>query len=94
MGITRSKSNVTVVVDEVAPELDVETLGRQRPEVFSSTWMEVAFVGSMLISLAMGVSNLEQAVGLWVFFVNCQLIRIRTFSSEASRLCSQDSSDP
>lgn len=35
--------------------IDVEKLGRQRPEVFSSTLMEVAFVISILGSLSMAV---------------------------------------
>lgn len=44
-------------VSEGLPKtLDVEKLGRQRPAVFSSTWLEVSFVASMLGSLAMAVS--------------------------------------
>ncbi|KND91920.1 Drug resistance protein [Tolypocladium ophioglossoides CBS 100239] len=46
-----------VTIQEVSEDLlralDVEKLGRQRPAVFSSTWLEVAFVISMLGSLAM-----------------------------------------
>lgn len=41
--------------------IDVEKLGRQRPEVFSSTLMEVAFVISILgsLSMAVGLSPLD-----------------------------------
>ncbi|KAF7542416.1 hypothetical protein G7Z17_g11592 [Cylindrodendrum hubeiense] len=50
----RSKSESTVVVvDEIPEELDLENLGRKRPDVFSSTWTEAIFVGSMLMCLSM-----------------------------------------
>ena len=45
---------------EEAAAIDVEKLGRQRPEVFASTWREVAFVVSSLGSLAMVVSNSQE----------------------------------
>lgn len=50
--------NVTVVeVDERREELNAEILGRQRPEVFTSAWSEVAFVASMLVALSMAVCS-------------------------------------
>ncbi|KOS22816.1 Drug resistance protein [Escovopsis weberi] len=50
-----SLGDVTVVAEasEDAKAIDVQKLGRQRPEVFKSTWMEVAFVVSVVFSLAM-----------------------------------------
>ena len=49
----------TAVSSEAIPQSqDVEKLGRQRPEVFSSTWMEIAFVASMLGALAMAVCGI------------------------------------
>ncbi|KPM45310.1 hypothetical protein AK830_g1142 [Neonectria ditissima] len=44
---------IAVAVDEIPEELDVEKLGRKRPDVFSSTWTEAVFVGSMLMCLSM-----------------------------------------
>lgn len=46
---------VAVAVDEIPEELDVEKLGRKRPDVFSSAWTEAVFVGSMLMCLSMAV---------------------------------------
>ncbi|KAH8736509.1 major facilitator superfamily domain-containing protein [Ilyonectria robusta] len=40
-------------MDEIPEELDVEILGRKRPDVFSSTLTEAIFVGSMLMCLSM-----------------------------------------
>jgi hypothetical protein len=42
--------------------VDPVRLGRQRPEVFSSTWTEVAFVLSVLMSLAMAVRLAPTAI--------------------------------
>ncbi|KAL7924537.1 major facilitator superfamily domain-containing protein [Trichoderma austrokoningii] len=39
--------------DELSQTIDVEKLGRQRPAAFSSAWMEIAFVISILGSLSM-----------------------------------------
>ncbi|EHK50283.1 hypothetical protein TRIATDRAFT_45374 [Trichoderma atroviride IMI 206040] len=39
--------------DELSQTIDVEKLGRQRPAAFSSAWMEIAFVVSILGSLSM-----------------------------------------
>lgn len=50
-----SSTDTLVAVEENSEVLDVEKLGRQRPDAFSSTWTEVAFVTSILISLAMAV---------------------------------------
>ena len=47
--------DIAIAVDEKPEELDVEALGRKRPDVFTSAWMEVAFVGCMLVSLSMAV---------------------------------------
>ncbi|KAI9158231.1 Drug resistance protein [Paramyrothecium foliicola] len=48
------RDDSTIANDVVDARLqDLEKLGRQRPEVFSSIWMEVAFVSSMLGALAM-----------------------------------------
>jgi hypothetical protein len=56
MGNFSSESLSTVVaVDEVPEKFDAEKLGRKRPEVFSSTFVEVVFVGSMLMCLSMAV---------------------------------------
>lgn len=49
-------ATVREVSEESPQTLDVERLGRQRPADFSSTWLEVAFVVSLLGSLAMAVS--------------------------------------
>lgn len=46
---------VTEVVEDLSQTIDIEKLGRQRPEVFSSTWQEVAFVISIIGSLCMAV---------------------------------------
>lgn len=46
---------VTETDGELVQAIDVEKLGRQRPAAFSSTWMEVAFVISILGSLSMAV---------------------------------------
>jgi len=35
--------------------IDIEKLGRERPAAFSSTWLEIAFVTAMLVSLSMAV---------------------------------------
>ncbi|PHH84487.1 hypothetical protein CDD83_1860 [Cordyceps sp. RAO-2017] len=54
--MTSQEPAVTVqeVSEELPPQrLDVEKLGRQRPADFSSTWLEVAFVTSMLGALSM-----------------------------------------
>ncbi|KAF4465079.1 major facilitator superfamily transporter [Fusarium albosuccineum] len=40
-------------MEEVPDEFDFEKLGRKRPEVFKSTWTEVAFIISMVTSLTM-----------------------------------------
>ncbi|KAK5988070.1 Efflux pump terJ-like protein [Cladobotryum mycophilum] len=52
-----SPSTNVVAITEASEDLphvtDVDKLGRQRPEVFSSAWMEVAFVISVLFSLGM-----------------------------------------
>lgn len=53
---TLADTLVTLELDRAQP-LDVEKLGRQRPEFFSSIWTEVAFVTSILISLSMAVST-------------------------------------
>lgn len=45
--------------DELPQTIDVEKLGRQRPESFSSIWMEIAFVVSILGSLSMAVGHLS-----------------------------------
>jgi hypothetical protein len=45
--------------DELSQAIDVEKLGRQRPAAFSSAWMEVAFVVSILGSLSMAVGLLS-----------------------------------
>jgi hypothetical protein len=43
--------------DELSQTIDVEKLGRQRPAAFSSAWMEIAFVVSILGSLSMAVGT-------------------------------------
>lgn len=43
--------------DELSQTIDVEKLGRQRPAAFSSAWMEIAFVVSILGSLSMAVGH-------------------------------------
>jgi hypothetical protein len=60
-----------------AEAVDVQKLGRCRPGVFASTWKEVAFVASMLGSLAMAVSTLFPPYHekLWA-----NLIYLRTLS--------------
>lgn len=45
--------------DELSQPIDVEKLGRQRPAAFSSAWMEIAFVVSILGSLSMAVGHLS-----------------------------------
>jgi hypothetical protein len=45
--------------DELSQTIDVEKLGRQRPAAFSSAWMEIAFVVSILGSLSMAVGHLS-----------------------------------
>lgn len=47
--------------DDARHAIDVEKLGRQRPDVFPTTWHEVAFVASILGSLAMAVSAVVSA---------------------------------
>lgn len=42
-------------VDKLSTTLNIEELGRQRPAVFTSAWMEIAFVASMLGALGMAV---------------------------------------
>lgn len=56
--VNKPVQDAVVLVAETDDELsqttiDVEKLGRQRPEAFSSTWMEIAFVVSILGSLSM-----------------------------------------
>lgn len=46
---------IHVVVDEIPEEFSPEIIGRKRPDVFTSAWREVVFVGSMLVALAMAV---------------------------------------
>jgi hypothetical protein len=46
-------------MDEAPKVIDVEKLGRQRPEVFASAWSEAAFATSLLLSLTMSVSSLK-----------------------------------
>lgn len=41
--------------DEKQQVIDLDKLGRQRPEIFSSTAKEIAFVVSMLGALTMAV---------------------------------------
>ena len=51
-----SSEETLVEVKEAGPgTLNVEELGRRRPDVFSSIWVEVAFITSVLVSLAMAV---------------------------------------
>lgn len=50
---------VTETDDELSQTIDVEKLGRQRPAAFSSAWMEIAFVVSILGSLSMAVGHLS-----------------------------------
>lgn len=52
---SNSESTIVVMVDEIPEELDLEILGRKRPDVFSSTLTEAIFVGSMLMCLSMAV---------------------------------------
>ncbi|KAH7134347.1 major facilitator superfamily domain-containing protein [Dactylonectria macrodidyma] len=52
-GNDHQSESIVVVVDEVPEELDLEKLGRKRPDAFSSTWTEAVFVGSMLMCLSM-----------------------------------------
>lgn len=59
MGNKIESRSTTVGVHEVPEEFDVERLGRKRPEVFSSTFVEVVFVGSMLMCLSMAVRTPE-----------------------------------
>lgn len=47
--------STTETDDELLQDIDVEKLGRQRPAAFSSAWMEIAFVISILGSLSMAV---------------------------------------
>jgi hypothetical protein len=46
-------------MDEALKTIDLEKLGRQRPETFASAWREVAFASSLLVSLTMAVSASE-----------------------------------
>ena len=48
--------------DAKSEAVDVHKLGRCRPAIFASTWKEVAFVASMLGSLAMAVSTVFSIV--------------------------------
>lgn len=54
-GTGKKSPDITVVVEEISEEANAEILGRKRPEIFTSTWSEVAFVGSMLVALSMAV---------------------------------------
>jgi len=42
--------------------IDIEKLGRERPAAFSSTWLEIAFVTAMLVSLSMAVRTLSTTI--------------------------------
>lgn len=62
--VNKPVQDAVVLVAETDDErsqttIDVEKLGRQRPEAFSSTWMEIAFVVSILGSLSMAVGHLS-----------------------------------
>ncbi|RSL71937.1 hypothetical protein CEP54_001066 [Fusarium duplospermum] len=46
------EADIRITIEEIPEEFDLARLGRQRPEVFKSTWTEVAFVASMVTSLA------------------------------------------
>lgn len=56
MALLEPVVTVREVSEDLPRTIDVEKLGRQRPAEFSSTWLEVAFIVSMLGSLAMAVS--------------------------------------
>lgn len=79
MDMVNNKRNAAVMVDDdrdwetiISTEQPEETpleaakLGRQRPDVFRSTWCEVAFVASILGSMAMGVSLTPTHYQRWV----------------------------
>ncbi|KAF4509103.1 hypothetical protein G6O67_005406 [Ophiocordyceps sinensis] len=53
MALLEPVVTVREVSEDLPRTIDVEKLGRQRPAEFSSTWLEVAFIVSMLGSLAM-----------------------------------------
>ena len=40
---------------EAQPEMDIETLGRQRPAVFATIWAELGFCFSLISSMLMAV---------------------------------------
>lgn len=44
---------------EEAPEVRIERLGRQRPEVFHSLWAEIGFVFSISMSQVLTVSSVN-----------------------------------
>ena len=66
LGNRKTKSTEDHDLTTIEPEeeqnesVNLEKLGRQRPEVFSSTWKEVACVVSMIGALALGVSLKEK----------------------------------
>lgn len=45
---------------EEAPEVRIERLGRQRPEVFKSLWAEIGFVFSISMSQVLTVSSFKK----------------------------------
>lgn len=55
-----------ITIEEIPEEFDLERLGRQRPEAFKSTWTEVAFVASMVTSLAATVCFTSSKCRAWL----------------------------
>lgn len=51
---------------EEAPEVRIERLGRQRPEVFKSLWAEIGFVFSISMSQVLTVSSFNKKIYLLV----------------------------
>lgn len=50
-----NRSTTFIGADNVATQIDIELLGRQRPEIFKSRWSEVGFCASLLGLMFLGV---------------------------------------
>lgn len=89
-GLDKFMAINVVEVDEVPQEFSPEIMGRKRPDVFTSAWKEVVFVGSMLVALAMAVCPItrlkafEVAANVNVGFLHWRVYGCLASSHEAT----------
>lgn len=57
----KNQDSLASSIETQPTQLDIETLGRQRPDTFKTRWAEYGFCFSLLASMFMAVSNSFQS---------------------------------